>query len=354
MEINNNTLNKDIGLIERDCGYWDYDFQYGDIVHTKNKESLRTGLIIACLTSWNYLNRQENPTYAEFGNKAYWELKKKKSNMVEYTIKQYFLEVLNRIRRVNRVIDLQVLDTKNDPNAYDVVFIVEAINDEIVQGKFNITTNYGLGTTYFTIEQLNDVATPNKPSTFNIIIHTEYGNTLHDELIYAYRILEDDTEQFIGAYNNNKPIPITALPNFNKEKVKFKYNGNELFNGCESDNYEILSIPFYFTIGENEHLQMIKHPDSTVKGWLGEIVNSIEEMTDTTMNYLLSDGEKDYYKYYYDNNEWVHEAEKVYQLINKPNDLKEGDIRLFIEDLNGELTVISKVHMENNHIYYDL
>ena len=354
MEINNNTLNKDINLIERDCGYWDYDFQYGDIVHTKNKESLRTGLIIACLTSWNYLNRQENPTYSEFGNKAYLELKKKKSSMVEYTIKQYFLEVLNRIRRVNRVIDLQVLNTKNDPNAYDVAFIVEAINDEIVNGRFNITTDYGLSTTYFTIEQLSNVATPNRPSQFNIIINTEYGNILNDELIYAYRILEDGNEQFIGAYYNNKPVPITALPNFNKEKVKFKFNGNKLFNGCESDNYEILSIPFYFTIDENEDLQMIKHPDTTVKAWLGTITDDIEKITDPAIIYLLSDGEGDYYKYYYSDGEWKHDSDKVYALINKPTDLKNEDIRLFIEDLNGELTVISKVHMENNHIYYDL
>ena len=122
--VDYNTLNKDINLVEKDCGYWDYEMELGDLKIVENKESLRNGLIIACLTSWNYLNRKGNPTYKEFGNKSYRELKKKKSSMVEYTIKQYFLEVLNRMRRSHRVVDLQVINHKTDPNAYDVVFIV--------------------------------------------------------------------------------------------------------------------------------------------------------------------------------------------------------------------------------------
>lgn len=74
--MNNSTLNKDINLIERENGYWDYEFQYGDIVQAENNQSLRNGLIIACLTSWNYLNHQENSTYSIFGNRAYEKLKK--------------------------------------------------------------------------------------------------------------------------------------------------------------------------------------------------------------------------------------------------------------------------------------
>ena len=361
METNNNTLGKDINLIERENGYWDYEFQYGDIVHTKNKQSLRNGLIIACLTSWNYLNRQQNPTYTEFGNKAYWELKKKKSTMVEYTIKQYFIEVLNRIRRVHRVIDIQILDTKTDPNAYDIVFTVEAINDEIITGKFNINTEKDLSTTYLTITQDNTVCTPNKPVTFHITINTEYGNSIQDDIIYAYRVLEDNIEEYIGAYHTNKPVHIQALPKFNKEKIRFKYWGNELFNGCETqETYDVMSVPFYFTINEKNNLIMIKHPETTIKAWLGEIVQYTTEMVYDEDNprqyYLIPDNEtdNDYYKYHYENGEYHREPDKVYHLINKPNDINNGDIRLFIEDLNGELTVIGKLHMENNHIYYDL
>lgn len=167
-----NTLHHDINLIERDCGRWDYEFQYGDIVLATGKQSLRNGLIIACLTSWNYLNRKGNTLYETFGNKAYSELNKKKCTIRQYMIQQYFTEVLNNIRRVNRIISLEVKDSKTDPNEYDVYFTVEAINDEIVTGNFPLTTDETLSTSTLTILPNNTSASSIKPITYTITLLT--------------------------------------------------------------------------------------------------------------------------------------------------------------------------------------
>ena len=44
-KMNNSTLNKDINLIERENGYWDYEFQYGDLVLSENNQSLRNSTV---------------------------------------------------------------------------------------------------------------------------------------------------------------------------------------------------------------------------------------------------------------------------------------------------------------------
>lgn len=352
------TLNKDINLIERENGYWDYEFQYGDIVISEDKQSLRNGLIIACLTSWNYLNRQGNPTYAEFGNKAYRELKKKKSTIVEYTIKQYFIEVLNRIRRVHRVVDLQVLNNNKDPNAYDVVFIVEATNDEIVKGSFNISTSPSLSPSYITVEQEGTSCSPNKPVYFTVHINTEYNEHIENELVYAYYVLDNGEEKYIGAYRVNEKMPIYCSNRFGYDRVKFKYNGSEFFQPCESETYKVLSIPFYFIIDEENHLKIVKEKDYYINIWIGEIVESVEDMfidgTQPNKKYLVPiPGTEDYRKYSYTNGHWVTDYNTAYGIINKGmyGEVRIGDLRLFVEDINGKLYIVENLNRtEYNHI----
>ena len=41
--MNNSTLNKDINLIERENGYWNYEFQYGEIVQAENNQYVTIG-----------------------------------------------------------------------------------------------------------------------------------------------------------------------------------------------------------------------------------------------------------------------------------------------------------------------
>ena len=355
--VANKTLNKDINLIERENGYWDYEFQYGDLVTSEDKQSLRNGLIIACLTSWNYLNRQGNPTYNEFGNKAYRELKKKKGTMVEYTIKQYFLEVLNRIRRVHRVVDLKVEHHSTDPNAYNVVFTVEAINDEIVRGNFKVSTEHNLSPSYITVVQEGSSASPTKPVYFTVNVNTEYDEHIQDELIYAYQVTEDGTEVFIKAYRLNEKIPVYSSNSFGYIKVKFKYLGNDFFNPCESDTYNVLSIPFYFIIDENNHLRMIKEKNYNINIWIGEVIEDESGLeydnTQPNKKYLIPiPGSEDYYKYTYRNGHYYTDYNTAYSIINKGTygDINIGDLRLFVED-NGGLYLIENLNRtEYDHI----
>ena len=353
-KMNNSTLNKDINLIERENGYWDYEFQYGDLVLSENNQSLRNGLIIACLTSWNYLNRQGNPTYSVFGNRAYEELKKKKSSMVEYKIRQYFIEVLNRIRRVNRIIDLQVLNHPTDPNCYNVAFTVEAINNEIINGQFNIGETLKMSSTHLNITKYGETTSPTTPTYFTVNVETEYGSNLENEIIFAYHLTNDGEEEYLGAYLTGTMIPVYPFNSFGYEKIMFKYNGNSLFNGCTDKENSVLSIPFYFTVDKNQELILYKNKDYDVKAWLGKIVSTVDEMTDTTMIYLVFDGNDDYNKYHYDGNSWVSNSVTVYNDINKPNDLQDGELRLFVEDTDGKLHIIEHLNRENDHITYTL
>lgn len=356
MQDNNTTLHKDINLIERENGYWDYQFQYGDYVISKDKQTLRNALIIACLTSWNYLNRKGNPTYETFGNRSYDELMKKKSQMVKYTIKQYFIEVLNRIRRVNRIIDIQVVDHPTDPNAYNVIFTVEAINDEIVKGKFPITTTTKLATSYLMITQDNELTNPLNPVTFTVNITTEYGNPLTDELIYVYHILPNGEEEYIGAYgltdkDGTINIPIYPFSQLGYDKIRFKFKGNNEFQGWTSEDYTILSVPFFFEVDSESHLIVMKNKDYELTCWVGEIVDNVEYITydedEPQKCYLLQEHD-DYIKYYFNEEGEMQRSINVYQIINKPTDLNIGDIRLFVEETDETL------YMIEDHIYADL
>ncbi len=335
--------------MERENGYWDFEFQYGDYVESEGKQSLRNALIIACLTSWNYMNRQGNPTYSEFGNKAYRELKKKKSAMVEYTIKQYFLEVLNRMRRVHRVVDLQVVNHPTDPNAYNVLFTVEATNDEIVKGSFPVNLEMNLSPTFMEVHQDGVSSSPTKPSAFSVHIHTEYEEHLANELVYAYIVLEDGSEEFLKAYRIDGEILIYPFNEFGYKKIKFRFRGNDSFGSCESETFDVLSIPFFFSLDENDNLKIIKNKDYDVTVWIGEIVESTDSMVyDGNPNkcYIVPiEGSEDYHKYVYYGNQWNVDFDTVYSIINKGfyGEPSVGDLRLFVEDLNKDLYIIGRL-----------
>ena len=349
---NYNTLHKDINLTEKENGYWDYETQYGDYHIVDGKQSLRNGLIIACLTSWNYLNRKGNPTYETFGNRAYEELKKKKSAMVEYKIQQYFTEVLQRMRRVNRIIDLQVKSNPYNPNDYLVYFTVEAINDEIAEGKFSISTTQNLSPSRIAITQEGTSATPNNPIYFKAKIETEYDSNLEDEIIYMYHITNEGKEEFVKSYKAKDTIPVYPYNSLGYEKIIFKFHGNNLFSSSESDIYEFLSIPFYFQIDHNQHLQLIKNKDYHITAWLGSIIHDTTELiydeNEPQKIYLVPNGD-DYDKYNYTNGVYLKETETVYHLLNKPDDISIGDVRLYVEDRNQNLYIIDKLSRDETH-----
>ena len=248
---NYNTLNKDIHLTETSNGYWDITFQNGDLVKAEDKDSLRTGLILACLTSWDYLNKKGNLYYETFGNRAYEELKKKKSSMVEYKIKQYFLEVLNRIRRVQTVESLELYDNPQDPNDYIIKFKVKSINDEYVYGDFSLSTEMRETDTHIEQTLLMSYASNTNPLKADIYLKNEYGVGIPNEVLYIY--LKKDNEStytFIGLSNPTNDdgyVRVTYTPkiimqgveviddgNHDNCTLKFQYKGDSLYNSSET------------------------------------------------------------------------------------------------------------------------
>lgn len=126
------TLNRDCELIKLKNGSWDINFDKGDMVIVKGKESLHNACIIALLIAYNEL--KNNPTYTDKGNKAYSVLKENKTTMTVYKIQEYFKEVLEDIRRIKTVEYLEVIDSEKSHYAYQVFFKVISHNDETVKG----------------------------------------------------------------------------------------------------------------------------------------------------------------------------------------------------------------------------
>ena len=176
MNTNYRTLHKDIGLIQRTNNGWDLWFDNGD--------TLQVGIIIACLTSWNYMNRYGNPTYEVFGNRAYELLKANKSSMVAYKIQQYFIECLKRMRRVYEIVYLNVSEVPYDPYKYLVEFEVISISNQLVDGSFTITADADKSASY--IEYLNYMpyASDTNPLQIDLYLKNEYGGGLEGEILY--------------------------------------------------------------------------------------------------------------------------------------------------------------------------
>lgn len=277
---NYNTLHKDIELTEKDYGLWDINFTNGDLKSATDKNSLRTGLIIACLTSWNYLNKKGNPIYETFGNRAYEELKKKKSNMVKYKIQQYFIEVLNRIRRVQNVETLEVYEIQNQPNDYFVKFTVIALNDELVNGSFNISTSLKQQDSQISCTALMPFATNHNPLKVELQLCNEYGTGISGETIYIYTKEHDESDykfyKIAGPTDEDGYLRGEYKPqkrednDYGETSIKFVFRGNTTHNGCES-------LPLTFSTDYNEYNLSFITEDFTTNNETESILFKLEE-----------------------------------------------------------------------------
>ena len=169
-----------------DNGQWDLWFDNGDLVSATEFHSLQVGIIIACLTSWNYLNRYGNPTYEIFGNESYSLLKRNKREDVRFKIRAYFEECLLRMRRVNSVEDLQVHEVKGNPYKYHVTFKVRAMSNYLIDGGFDITTDTNKSTSFIQYTYNQPYSSLENPLEIHLRLGTEYGSGLENEIIYIY------------------------------------------------------------------------------------------------------------------------------------------------------------------------
>ena len=234
MNQNYRTLNRDIGLIQRSNNGWDLWFDNGDTVRAEDFHSLQVGIIIACLTSWNYMNRYGNPTYREFGNKSYALLKANKSSMVAYKIQQYFIECLKRMRRVYEVLSLTVTEDPYDDYKYNVEFEVISISNQLVDGSFVISTDTTKSISHIDYVLYMPYASNENPLQIDLWLKNEYGGGLGGEILYMY-VQEGESEpimQVVGETDSRGYLRVIYEPiGENKNNnIHFVFGGNSTYN----------------------------------------------------------------------------------------------------------------------------
>lgn len=129
----NKTLNEDVQLISDEYGEWDIKMVDGDYVNVTGVASLHNACIIAILTRYGELN--DIPTYDQFGDKVYQVIKDNQTRLTEFKIETFIQEVLEKMRRIQRVNEVSV--TKKS-DFYLVEFTVTSINDELVRGSVSL------------------------------------------------------------------------------------------------------------------------------------------------------------------------------------------------------------------------
>lgn len=262
------TLHHDIGLVRRSGGSWDLwfgqdeisknyqnnpylDIIDGDIVSAKGLHSLQVGIIIACLTSWNYLNRTGNPIYTEFGNESYSLLKKNKGTNTKYKIKQFFIDCLNRMRRVYSVESLEVYDVADNPYMYKVIFKVISITNSIVDGEFYLDTDSNRNSSVLDIRYNHAYTSVSNPLFVECTLKNEYGAVIEGEVIYIYIKNDNDSDfKFYGiteATNYDGVASVTIPPKGLSvhTQVMFVFKGNSLYNPSISKIVDIESVAYY-------------------------------------------------------------------------------------------------------------
>lgn len=127
----NKTLNEDVRLKSDEyVGKWDLDMCNGDYVNVTGKKSLSNAIVIAIMTRFNELH--DIPLYENFGCRIHDLIKDNQSEMVEYEMGLFITDVLENMRRIQEINELEV--TPNS-EGYKIYFKVTDINDELVSGS---------------------------------------------------------------------------------------------------------------------------------------------------------------------------------------------------------------------------
>lgn len=357
MNQNYTTLHKDIGLIQRTNNGWDLWFDNGDTVKAEDFHSLQVGIIIACLTSWNYMNRYGNPTYEVFGNRAYELLKVNKSSMVAYKIQQYFIECLKRMRRVYEIVYLEVSEIPSKPYQYNVEFEVISINNQLVNGEFSISVDSNKSTSYIDFTVYMPFASTENPLIVDVWLKNEYGGGISDEIIYLY--INEQFYGIVGKTDDNGYVRVTYNPtelNLNST-IQFRFGGNVDYNPVVSRVYGFKSLNIHFDVDEEGILYLTTTDDYDYSFCLAEIIETVNvsnyflehEDVEWQKLYLLPIG-NDVYKSYQlsvENGEKVLvEAEEEIS-ITKDFPIKTGDIHLLVKGEENNYLI----HIDE-HIYY--
>lgn len=200
------TQNKDHKLIPKSNGLYDVSYVAGDITPTEGLDSLKNAIIIKIMTAYQELYHTSNPTYQNFGNRAWSLIKANRTSTTAYKIEQYTLEALKEIRRIRTVDELKVTEDKTC-DGYVLEYTVTSINDEQVTDKIFLT-NYKDGlNTFMELKILYQETTTEEEHGYNISIR------LTDELNKPV------TGEICYIYINNIYYRVTPQTNWNGETI---------------------------------------------------------------------------------------------------------------------------------------
>ena len=128
------TLNEDVKLVSNEYGEWDIDFKNGDWVNVSGFDSVVNACIIAIMTRFNEIGFMS--LYEDFGCRVHEVIKESKGRDASYHIEVFVTEVLENIRRINKVNWVQVTDNPHgEEYSYQVDFNITCINDDDEEGE---------------------------------------------------------------------------------------------------------------------------------------------------------------------------------------------------------------------------
>lgn len=135
-ELTFDTLNKDLQLEYKGFGKYDRKIENSDFVRVEGLESLSAGITVAVMTGFGELCN--NPTYATFGNKAWFLVAANKTPLTITEIREYTKNTIENIRRVKSIDTLSVTEDKNNPEKVHITFKGTSINDQTINGGFDL------------------------------------------------------------------------------------------------------------------------------------------------------------------------------------------------------------------------
>ena len=263
------TLHRDIGLVQEDNGLWDIGWSNDDYVLSSGLDSLYNACVFSLLTAYNEIGRHGVVLYDGFGNKSYSLLKANKDNLTLHKLHSYFMDCLMSMRRVNDVLELEIIEDHNGSlYTYKVFFRVLSITNEIIEGMVDLTDKIYQKPTILELES-NDI--DNETLNNNQITCT-LTNKQHEPIPYqVIRIYIDNTLTDRQITNENGQATFTiSLNNITSNIINVKLETEPTLNHQTSTTSINTTVTtFQLTINENGELiykynDETPHPDFTV------------------------------------------------------------------------------------------
>lgn len=287
-------LNKDILLTKQENGKWDLTFEKGDYNVAKGKDSLYNACVIALLTGYNEIGRNDISTYKNFGNKSYELLKQNNNNhLVQYKLQSYFRECLENIHRVKTVSSLNVSASSNNVYAFDVIFSVIGLDDTYVNGNLTLSESYSLTGTNLNLS-FSKIIQKVENNYITLTLTDKRGVGIPNQIVNLYI---DGEENSTSLTDNNGVAIASYVPVNELETIIYAtFNKTKDYKKSQSNTVNVLNLLFNIEIKDNETLyynyeENYFHPDFSLDEngvlWIDYDTNILKDVYIDENGYLI-------------------------------------------------------------------